>query len=232
MDTLSERTRRRLLAIIGLLVAVLMVEFVAAQVQAADSQREFLTKAQVKSALSGVGTWDVATQAGSERPMGTSPGRCRSDLALGRAEEIRSANYWGPLPGPTPYVSASVVVELYKFGSRGEARAAVRKVSRWVPACPETLEWYCQNCDGSQEFYRSPAKRRRVGAQSYTWNERTAYFHGMANGRAIAARSGRIVVITRASHATDADGSGAPPAPPTWRAAVTLARQALAEATS
>lgn len=221
--------RRALLATVLLtLMALLLIDLAATPAQAAG--REFLPKAVVQAEMGGTGTWSVSTLNGVQKPMGTRPGRCRSDLPVGRAEQIRFANYSGPLGGP--FLSGIVEVGLFKFGSRREARSAVTKVSRWVPDCPRTVEWYCQNCDGAQVIHRSTAKRRKVGVQSYSWNERTEFFHGMASGRAIAARKGRTVIVMRAMSSTDAEGSGVPPTAPTWRTAVSLARQSLAEATS
>lgn len=176
---------------------------------------------------SGTGYRSVADR--NLTPLGSDPAACRSDIPLARARETRAAYYWGAMPTTTEYYGIAQVT-VAEFRTTRAAKRAMRKISKWVPACPTVVEWSCTECDGIAQFDRKPAKRRMVGTESYSWRERTLSL-GASNGKAIAVRRGRTVVIVVASHQTDPVTMAAPSAP-TWRTTVQLARRSLARATS
>jgi hypothetical protein len=179
--------------------------------------------------MDGAGKWYRYIDSGYTPPLGADPAACASNLPIAKAQQTRTGHYWGPLAAPGTYYG-SVEVSVSEFGNKRAAKRAIRKIARWVPDCPTTVEWSCEDCDGIEEVRRTAAKPRKVGVQSYTWNERTASM-GLANARAIAARRGRTVVIVITGHQEDPVTTTTPVAP-TWRTAVGLARRSLTKATS
>lgn len=222
-------TIRRPLATVAAVMAVLLVGLTVAPAQAAVTRSDYLPKSVVKATMGGTGTWYRAVGERNWAPLGADPAACRSDLPLSRARETRSAFFWGPKPASPTYYG-QVQVTIAQFSTKKKAKRGMRKIARWVPACPTVVEWSCTDCDGIAEYERTPAKPRTVGTQSYAWREKSIGM-GVSNGRAIATRRGRIIVIVVAAHQTDPVNMTMPP-PPRWRQAVKLARQSLNRATA
>lgn len=221
--------RRVLQAIIAALLALLVIDVAGAPAQAAVTRSDFLKKAVVKEKMDGSGRWYRYIDSSYTPPLGSEPAGCSSDRPISRARHTKVGHYWGPVAAPATYYG-TVNVTVSEFGNKRAAKRAIRKLDRWVSDCPTTVEWYCEDCDGIAEIHRSAAKPRKVGVQSFTWNERTISM-GLGNARMIAARRGRTVVIVDAGHQEDPITTTTPVAP-SWRTTVALARRSLARATS
>ena len=182
MGNTSKSGRRALQAVIVALLALLVIDLAGAPAQAAVTRSDFLKKAVVKSKMDGSGQWYRYIDDSYSPPLGADPADCASNLPLARAKQTRTGHYWGPVAAPGTYYG-SVRVSVSEFRNKRAARRAVNRISRWVPDCPTTVQWYCEDCDGIEEIHRSAAKPRNVGVQSYTWNERTVSM-GLGNAGA------------------------------------------------
>ena len=126
-------------------------------------------------------------------------------------------------------VTGVAEIQIYRFKTSAAARHAMARVKKFVVACPESTEWVCEQCDGIADIARHPAVNRKVGTQSYSWTERRMGM-GAERARIIAARKGRTVVVTTASHITSPEVLTMPP-PVTWKRTKALATLATAKGT-
>ena len=191
------------------------------------ARTDFPSAGQVKSSMNGSGTWRRGLGDLDFVPLGARPASCRSDLPFAAAIESRSAGYIGSVAGTKKY-HGQAQVSLYRFRSKRVATEAMAAVKAFLRDCRVSDEWVCQDCDGIWTYARRPAAPRRVGDQALAWNQQTLGM-GRGNGRVIAARSGRVIVVATAAHQTDPASMKKPPRP-TWKAAASIARKALARA--
>jgi hypothetical protein len=119
-------------------------------------------------------------------------------------------------------------VNLYRFASKLAAAEAMAALKVFLRDCRVSEEWVCNDCDGIWTYARHPAAQRRVGDQSIAWNQQTLGM-GRGNGRVIAARSHRVIVVATVSHQTAPESMEKPPKP-TWKATISVTRKALARA--
>ena len=119
-------------------------------------------------------------------------------------------------------------MNVYRFASKRSAIEAMAALEVFLRDCRVSDEWVCQDCDGLWTYARRPAAPRRVGQQSFAWNQQTLGM-GRGNARVIASRSSRLIVVATASHQTPPESMKKPPKP-TWRTTVSIARKALARA--
>jgi hypothetical protein len=215
-------------AVLSVVLATALVLLAPQPGSASIPRRDFPRASQVKASMQGQGTWTRSLGDLNAAPVGASPAECRSNLPFAKAVESRSAWYDGAVARTRQY-SGAAQVSVYRFGSRASAKRAIAKLARFLRACPTSQEWWCEGCDGFATLYRTPAARHEVGAQSVAWNER-AEGMGIANGRAIAARTGARIVVTTVSHRTDPANMTTPP-PPSWKRVVSVAATAVARAT-
>lgn len=230
MDALSRRSSRARFGVVAILLTALVVALglmgtTAAPAQAAITDSDFPKKQQVKVLLKGKAPWTRHLASG--RPLGATPVACRSDLPYGGAVEYRSAWYYGGLARTSKY-TGHAEIQIYRFTSTKDARAAMKRVKAFVTGCPTTTEWVCEQCDGIAKIQRHPSAKHAVGKQSYSWTERRLGM-GAERARIIAARTGRTVVVTTAAHQTDPTILTYPP-PVTWKQTTALAKLATKKA--
>jgi len=195
--------------------------------QADITRTEFPGAAQVKSSMNGTGKWHRGLGDVNFVALGATPAACRSDLPFAGASESRTAGYVGSLAGKKKY-HAQAQVSLYRFTSEDDAAGAMAALKVFLRDCRVSDEWVCQDCDGTWTYARRPAAHRRVGDQSLAWNQQTLGL-GRGNGRVIAARSSRLIVVATVAHQTDPESMKKPPKP-TWKATISITRKALARA--
>ncbi len=188
---------------------------------------DFPSATQVKASMKGAGTWNRSLGEPNASALGAEPANCRSDLPFATAAEHRNSYYMGSIARRKQY-SGVVEVTVYRFATTAAARQALTGLPTFLAGCEKSVEWWCEDCDGIATIYRTPAAARRVGVQSVTWNQRSVGM-GVANGHAIAARTGSTVVVTVASHQSDPVSMATPPRP-TWKRTLSVARKALARA--
>jgi hypothetical protein len=177
--------------------------------------------------MSGSGTWHRGLGAPNFVALGATPAACQSDLPFAAATESRSAGYSGPPAGGREY-HGHAEVNLYRFASKLAAAEAMAALKVFLRHCRVSEEWVCNDCDGIWTYARHPATQRRVGDQSIAWNQQTLGM-GRGNGRVIAARSHRVIVVATVSHQTAPESMEKPPKP-TWKATISVTRKALARA--
>ena len=178
------------------------------------TRTDFPSAAQVRSSMSGKGTWQRGLGDLNFVPLGATPAGCRSDLPFAAATESRSAGYFGSLPGTKGY-HGQAQVSVYRFTSKRAAAKAMAALKKFLRDCRVSEEWVCQDCDGIWTYARRPAAPRRVGDQTIAWNQQSLGM-GRGNGRVIAARSSRLIVVATVSHQTDPESMKKPPTP-TWK---------------
>ncbi len=137
--------------------------------------------------------------------VGARPARCASDTPFTKVLVRRSA-YYNLLRQSAREPSASASVTLYKFGSRGKARAALKKVKRHVLACPSYTEWVCTNCDGIWDVWQQLASIPNVGDRTVAWAGRTMGNVG-ERFRTAAVLDRNYVIEVQLSIGKDAGGS-------------------------
>jgi hypothetical protein len=152
----------------GLLVLVLAAG-PAAPAAAVIAPSDLPSKARVKNAMDGVGTWNAGP---FPRPIGSRPADCRSDRQMLDPDERRVRGYGGREAGRPASVYAEVAIEVFRYGSRAEARAAVRSNGTYPERCPRVTEWTCTECDGISTTWRTLVTLPRVGVQSVAWRYR------------------------------------------------------------
>ncbi len=213
-----------------LLAAALVVSLVVAApppARADIARTDLPSAAQVKASMAGRGAWLRGLSEPNYVPLGATPATCRSDLPFAASLESRSAGYSGSLAGRKKY-HGQAQVSLYRFASTRAAVEAMAALEVFLRDCRVSEEWVCENCDGIWTYARRPVAGRRVGAQSLAWNQQSLGM-GRGNGRVIAARSRRLIVVATVSHQTDPESMRKPPAP-TWKSAISVTRKALARA--
>lgn len=191
------------------------------------SRGDFPGAAQVKSSMSGKGSWHRRLADPDVVALGAAPAACRSDLPFAAAIESRDAGYSGSLSGEKAY-HGQTQLSVYRFASSRAAVAAMASLTVFLRDCRVSDEWVCQDCDGVWTYARRPAAPRRVGDQSLAWNQQTLGM-GRGNSRVIAARTSRVIVVTTVSHQTDPESMKKPPKP-TWKSTISVTRKALARA--
>ncbi|MGB7979417.1 MAG: hypothetical protein WCF36_01320 [Candidatus Nanopelagicales bacterium] len=214
----------------GLLAVVLgvcLVMVAPLTAHAEITRADFPSTAQVKASMDGTGKWQRGLGDLNFVPLGATPASCRSDLPFAAATESRSAGYFGSLAGKKKY-HGQAQVTLYRFSSTRAAKRAMAALKVFLRDCRVSEEWVCQDCDGIWTYARRPASPRRVGDQALAWNQQTLGL-GRGNGRVIAARSSRLIVVATASHQTDPESMKKPPAP-TWKTTISVTKKALARA--
>lgn len=212
-----------LLVLVGMALVLAAAQPARADIRGGDFPRA----SQVKASMHGKGAWERALGDPDFKALGAKPAACRSDRPFRAAKEFRNAYYYGAVKGTKKYHGIAELTT-YRFGSTKAARQAMTRLDKFLTACPTSVEWVCQDCDGVWTYHRAPAVHRPLGDQSVTWNERKVGM-GVAKGHAIAARTGRIVVVTVVSHQTDPDRMKTPRAP-TWKRTMSVARKALVKA--
>lgn len=226
MQTLVKSATLRTLVAVAAALAML-VTAAPSRAQGTVTRTDFPSAAQVKAAMNGADTWTRSLGRPGFVALGAEPAACRSDVPFAAANDSRKGYYEGGMSTKRPYYGF-VEVTVHRFSSARAANRALQGLPTWLADCARSVEWVCKQCDGIATIHRTPAAQRRVGAQSVTWNQRSVGL-GVANGRAIAARTGATVVVTVASHAIGPDSLEAPPRPP-WGRGLSVAKTALARA--
>lgn len=188
---------------------------------------DFPSAAQVKSSMKGTSTWHRGLGDPNFVALGATPAACRSDLPFAAATQSRSAGYFGSLTGTRAY-NGHAQVTVYRFNSKRAAVKAMAALKAFLRDCRVSDEWVCQDCDGTWTYARRPAAHRRVGEQSLAWNQQTLGM-GRGNGRVLAARASRVIVVAAVSHLTSPESMKKPPAP-TWKTTISVTEKALARA--
>ena len=190
-------------AAFGLLVLVLAAAGPAAPAAAVIAPSDLPSKARVKSAMDGVGTWSAGP---FSRPIGSRPADCRSDRQMLDPDERRVRGYGGREAGRPATVYAEASVEVFRYASRAAARAAVRSNGTYPDRCPRVTEWTCTECDGITTTWRTKVTLPRVGVQSVAWRYR-AVDNFKHNGFTYVARRDTTVVRVSSGRVRMPDGS-------------------------
>jgi hypothetical protein len=191
----------------------------------------FPTKVQVKSELNGEGRW-MSSVYGDTTALGARPGACRSDKQMLDFTEDRGRVYRGAQKGLPDGVDAFAKIDIYRYASRADARAAVARNATYPERCPRVVEWVCTDCDGIWTTWRTGVTAPRVGQQSTAWSFRELA-NGKASGYTVVARQGGTVV--RVSVGRDRFPGVGPftyPALIAKSKAISVARLALSTATA
>lgn len=192
---------------------------------AAIPTSDFPTVKQAKSAMNGTGQWGRWVLDRNEgAPIGAKPSRCRSDLPFRAADEFRTAVYFGPVAGQSDF-GGTVHDTVYHFASTKKAKHAMAGVTDFLTACPRSVEWVCEQCDGIWTAKRTVLSVPTIGAQSIAWNEKRSGM-GLGNGRAIASRRKDTITVTFVMHGTSPEIVDEYPPRPTVDQAVQVARDA------
>jgi hypothetical protein len=227
METLVTPATSRTLVAAAAGLAMLVAVTAPSPAQDTVPGADFPSAAQVGAAMNGADTWTRSLGRPGFVALGAKPAACRSDVPFADASESRKGYYEGGMSRKNPYYGF-VEVTVHRFASAGAAKRALKGLPTWLADCARSVEWVCKQCDGIATIRRTPAAQRRVGTQSVTWNQHSVGL-GVANGRAVAARTGATVVVTVASHAIGPDSLQTPPRPP-WGRGLSVARTALARA--
>lgn len=227
METLVTSATLRTLVAVAAALAMLVAVTAPSPAQDTVPRADFPSAAQVRAAMNGADTWTRSLGRPGFVALGAKPAACRSDVPFAAANESRKGYYEGGMSRKRPYYGF-VEVTVHRFASARAANRALKGLPTWLADCARSVEWVCKQCDGIATIHRTPAAQRRVGAQSVTWNQRSVGL-GVANGRAVAARTGATVVVAVASHAIGPDSLETPPRPP-WGRGLSVARTALARA--
>ena len=214
-------------ALLATVLGACLILAAPAAAHADITRADFPRAAQVKASMDGTGKWQRGLGDLNFVPLGATPATCRSDLPFAAATESRSVGYFGSLAGTKKY-HGQAQVSVYRFTSKRAAAKAMAALKEFLRDCRVSEEWVCQDCDGIWTYARRPAATRRVGDQAIAWNQQSLGM-GRGNGRVIAARSSRVIVVANVSHQTDPESMKKPPAP-TWKTALSVTKKALARA--
>ena len=92
----------------------------------------------------------------------------------------------------------SASVTLYRFGSSGAAKRALKRVKAHVKGCPKYTEWVCTQCDGIFDVWQQLASVPTIGDGTVAWAGRQMDNFGSRFRKAVV-RDGRIVIEARVS---------------------------------
>jgi hypothetical protein len=190
----------------------------------------FPTTVEVKTTLNGVGEWRSAWY-GDTTALGARPPGCRSDRQMLAFTEDRGKVYLGRQRGLPVGVEALAKIDVYRYASPADARAAVARNATYADRCPRVVEWVCTDCDGIWTTWRTSVEAARVGQQSTAWSWRELG-NAKATGYTIVARRGDAVVkVSVGRQRFPGVGAFTYPALIAKKKAVAVARLALSAAT-
>lgn len=188
---------------------------------------DFPPTRQIATIMAGQGTWRRSFSSANYVPLGHNPEGCSSEQAFPRAELWRDGQYTGRLRAH-PKLLGWVTISIFHFADPVAAATDFAHLGTWVSSCPQSREWYCEDCDGLTDYTRTRPAALNFAGGAVTWKEN--HFTLLpAGGRAIAQLTGSSVIVVWAGHSPN-DVSNKTPKAPSLTRVKNLARAAVAVA--